>query len=118
MGLVGADGFHDLCNFGRRKAGLQKCCRRLLHRVADIIPAGKFDRVFGPMTDKHAQIMQPRRGVHHIVVVGEPPADQSSQRIEPRLMPQLIHRQSLAAHILRQRGTKVVACVDTAFCVA
>ncbi len=70
MWLVGADRFHDLCNFRCREPVSEKRRGRLFHRVADIIPAGKFLRIFGPMTDEHAQVMKPCRGVNDVVIVG------------------------------------------------
>src|SRR5208282_1458824 len=93
----------------RRKAGLQKSRRRLLHRVADIVPGGKFARVFGPMTDEDAEVMEPCGGIDHVVVVGEARADQPGQRVQPRLMSQFVDWQRLAAHILGQPYTKVAA---------
>ncbi len=81
MGLMGSDGFHDLCNFCRREATPGQRCRGLLHGIDDIVPAGECLRVFGPMSNEHPQVMEPCGGVDHIVIVGHPLAYQLRQRI-------------------------------------
>jgi hypothetical protein len=61
------------------------------------------------MTGKDAEVMEPRGGIDHVVVVRETLADQPGQRVQPRLMSQLVDWQRLAAHILGQPYTKVAA---------
>lgn len=64
------------------------------------------------MTHKHAQIVQPYGGKHHVVIVVLPDADFACQRVEPGLMTELVYGLRLLADVSHERGAKA-GCVHS-----
>ena len=116
MWLMGPDGLNDSCNFRRREATAGECCGGLIHGIDHIVPAGECLRIFRAVPDKHAQVVEPRSSVDHIIIVGHPLAYQLRQRIQARLVTKLVDGQCLAGHVLGNRRTKVVILLCIGFC--
>ena len=59
-------------------------------------------RIFGPVSDKHAQVMQPRRRKQNIVIEGPALRQARGEPVKARLMAELIRRPGLGLDVFHQ----------------
>src|SRR5215472_5206392 len=72
---------------------------RLFARISDMVPFGQFGQRFRTMSDEYAQVMHPRRGVKHIVVVRASFGQTLRKMIKPWLMTELVGRKRVLPDI-------------------
>ncbi len=97
---MGADGLNRGRDFLCRETKLFEELRYFPGGVDDVVPLRQRGNVFGPVTDKHAEVMQPRGGVEHIIVVRLIVGNARGQVVEARLMTKLVPRFGLRADVV------------------
>jgi hypothetical protein len=95
FGLVLPYGLEDGGNFGFGEAGIAENRRGLGAGVGDVIPAAEGFRFFRAVADEDAEIVKPRGGADHVLVVLEAVANCKCKRLQAGLVAELIHRPGL-----------------------
>src|SRR5712691_10897567 len=97
---MGADGFEHSGNFLRWKTKSFQQCRGFFDGIDDIIPFLKGRQIFGAMTDKNAEVVQPGCREEHVVIEGPSLGELRGQLIKPRLVAELLARVRVRANII------------------
>ena len=94
------DGVHDRGDLGFRKAALPQDLRRLTAGVSHVVPLGQCVWVFRPMADEDPEVMQPRRSMEDVVIVGLTVGKPSRKLVKPGLVAELVRRLRLGADVI------------------
>ena len=73
-----------------------------------MVPTLELFQIFGPVSNECAQIVQPRRRIDDVIIVLKTFAYLASERVEPRLMTELLARLGFLRYISRNSLSKIV----------
>src|SRR5277367_948235 len=76
-------------------------------RVFHVVPLPQEFRIFGAIANKDADIVEPRRGIDDVVIVGLTFSYGACKRIQTGLMPIFIHRARLAVNEVGDQSAKI-----------